>query len=405
MTADTILFRDMAYVFLAALLGGLAARKLRLPLILGYVAGGILISPFTPGPSLSDVHNFELFAEIGVVLLMFSIGIEFSIRDLFRVKWVALAGAPLGILLSMGLGVLAATLAGWGRVHGIVLGAVASVASTMVLARLLMDRNELTSIHGQIMIGITLVEDVAVVILTVILPTLGGTEPASLGKSAWALAKAVLLLIPLGFLAAKVIPRLLNRVMRTNNQELLVLVALAICLGTAVLTKAIGLSLALGAFLAGLTISGSDHVHQTLAQMLPLRDAFVALFFVTIGALINPKTLLANLPLLLVLLVLIVVGKLLVWTAVVRLFGYSLRTALAVALGLTQIGEFSFILVQVSLHSGLVGDEIYSATLAASLLSILLNVLLVRFFLDSLIRRPGAPAVPMRIPTIRSTTR
>jgi CPA2 family monovalent cation:H+ antiporter-2 len=385
MTPDTVLFRDIAYVFLAALLGGLAAHKLRLPLILGYVVGGILISPFTPGPSISDVHNFKLFAEVGVVLLMFSIGMEFSMEDLFRVKWVALAGAPLGILLSVGLGVLAARLAGWGTVYGVVLGAVASVASTMVLARLLMDRNELTSPHGQVMIGITLVEDVAVVILTVLLPTLSGAEPASLSKSAWALAKAILLLIPLGFLAAKVIPRLLTRIAATRNQELLVLVALAICLGTAVLTKSIGLSLALGAFLAGLTISGSTHAHATLARMLPLRDAFVALFFVTIGALINPALLLDNLSLLLVLLLLVVPAKLLVWTAVVRLFGYPPRTALAVALGLTQIGEFSFVLVQVALHSGLVGEEVYSATLAASLLSIPLNVLLVRFLLDPLV--------------------
>jgi CPA2 family monovalent cation:H+ antiporter-2 len=195
------------------------------------------------------------------------------------------------------------------------------------------------------------------------------------------LTKALLLLIPLGFVATKLIPRLLARVARTRSEELFLLVVLAICLGTAALTQAIGLSLALGAFLAGLAISESEHAHQTLAHLLPLRDAFVALFFITIGALINPKVLFASLPLLAVMLLLIIVGKTIIWTTIVRLFGYSIWTALAVAVGLTQIGEFSFVLVQVARSSGLVGAEVYSATLAASLLSILLNVFLVRYVL------------------------
>ena len=143
------------------------------PLILGYVLGGILISPLTPGPSVSDLHTFELFAEIGVILLMFSIGIEFSLRDLLRVKWVALLGGPLGILLSVGLGVGVALLLGWPLLQGAIVGIVISVASTMVLARLLMDRGELHSRHGRVMIGITLVEDLAVVILIVAHPGAG----------------------------------------------------------------------------------------------------------------------------------------------------------------------------------------------------------------------------------------
>ncbi len=379
MAPNPPLFRDLAYIFAAAVLGGFVAFKLRLPLIVGFVAGGIVISPFTPGPSVSDVHNFELFAEVGVVLLMFSIGIEFSPSDLIQVKWVAIGGGALGILLSMGLGVLAARLLGWGAVQGLVLGAVISVASTMVLARLLMDRGEMNFVHGRVMIGITLFEDLAVVVLTVGLPALGASGSRNLPEILWALGKAFLLLIPLALLAIKVIPALLNRVARTENQELFLLVALAICLGTAALTQKVGLSLALGAFLAGLSISGSNYARQTLAHVLPLRDAFVALFFVTIGALINPAILFSNVKLVVLMLILIAVGKLLVWTLVVRLFGYSIWTAFAVAAGLTQIGEFSFILVQVARDSGLVGNDLYSATLAASLVSILANVLLVRW--------------------------
>jgi len=167
-------------------------------------------------------------------------------------------------------------------------------------------------------------------------------------------------------------------VARMRNDEMLLLVALAIGLGTAALTQAVGLSLALGAFLAGLLIGNSDAAHDAMARLLPVRDAFVALFFVTIGTLIDPRTVMASLPLLGVMLALVVVGKLVIWGAVVWLFGYGLRTALLVAVGLTQIGEFSFILVQAARSAGHVGADVYSATLAAALLSILLNAALVR---------------------------
>src|SRR2546421_9966542 len=162
MVADPILFRDLAYVFVAAVLGGALAWLARQPLIFGYVAGGLLVSPLTPGPSISDVHTFELFAEIGVVLLMFSIGIEFSLKDLMRVKWVAVLGGPLGIVLSIALGLATAAALGWSRLEGATGGWASAVASTMVLARLLIDRGELHSQHGRVVIGITLVEALAV---------------------------------------------------------------------------------------------------------------------------------------------------------------------------------------------------------------------------------------------------
>ena len=399
MVADPLVFRDLAYVFAAAVLGGALAWLARQPLILGYVLGGILIGPFTPGPTVSDVHTFELLAEIGVVLLMFSIGIEFSLRDLLRVKWVALVGGPLGILLSVLLGLGAGELLGWPPVQGIVVGAVISVASTMVLARLLLDRGELHTRHGRVMVAITLVEDLAVVVLTVLLPALGDREAGRAAGIGLALGKAALILVPFSYLAAKVVPSIMTRVARTRSPELFLLVALALGLGTAALTQTVGLSLALGAFLAGLLISESDYAHETLARLLPLRDVFVAVFFVTIGALVDPGSLFANLPLLGVMVALIVVGKFLVWTAVVWLFRYPLSTALLVGAGLTQIGEFSFILVQVARMAGQVGDEVYSATLAASLLTILVNALLVRYvpaWVGAAARRlasnPAAPA-------------
>jgi CPA2 family monovalent cation:H+ antiporter-2 len=377
--ADPGFFRDLAYVFAAAVAGGAVARFARQPLILGYVLGGIAVGPFTPGPSVQDVRAFEVLAEVGVVLLMYSIGLEFSLRDLLRVRWVAFLGGPLGMLLSIGLSLATGTLLGWPLRQSLIVGMVVSVASTMVLARLLMDRGELGTRHGRIMIGILLVEDLAVVVLTILMPTLGDLSAAGLIGLGEALGKAALILLPFGYLAAKVFPPILTRIARTQSQELFLLVALTIGLGTAALTQAVGLSLALGAFLAGLIVSNSDYAHETMARLLSLRDAFVALFFVTIGVLIDPATLVANLPLLGAMIGLIVVGNFSIWTAVVWLFGYPLATAVIVGVGLTQIGEFSFILVKTARAAGHVGDEVYGATLAASLLTILVNAALVHY--------------------------
>jgi K+:H+ antiporter len=378
MVADPILFRDLAYVFVAAVLGAALAWLARQPLILGYVAGGLLVSPLTPGPSISHVHTFELFAEIGVVLLMFSLGIEFSLKDLMRVKWVAVLGGPLGIVLSIALGLATGAALGWSAVQGAIVGMVVSVASTMVLARLLLDRGELHSRHGRVMIGITLVEDLAVVVLIVLIPALGGLHSGRILGVGQALVTAAAILLPFFYFAHRVLPRLLARVARTRNDELFLLVSLAVALGAAALTQAAGLSLALGAFLAGLLINESDYAHETLARLLPLRDVFVALFFVTVGILIDLRTIATNLPLLGVLVGLVIVGKFVIRTAVTLVFGESLWTAILVGVGLTQIGEFSFILVQVARQAGHIGADVYNATLAASLVTILINAALVK---------------------------
>ena len=378
MTPDPIFFRDLAIVLVAAVLGAAAAWLARQPLVLGYVVAGLLVGPFTPGPTVSQLHTFELFAEIGVVLLMFSIGIEFSLTDLLRVKWVALVGGPLGMMLSIALGVGVAPLLGWPVLQGAVIGIVASVASTMVLARLLIDLGELHSRHGRVIIGISLVEDLGVVVLTVLLPELGAVSTERVAAISGALGRAALVLVPFVYLAGKVVPRVMTRVARTQSDELFLIVALTIGLGTAALTQAVGLSLALGAFLGGLLLGTSDYSHEALARLLPLRDVFVALFFVTMGALIDPGSVLANLPLLGVMLALIVAGKLLIRAGIVFAFGYPLSTALLVGASLAQIGEFSFVLVQVARDTGQVGADVFNATLAASLLSILFNASLVR---------------------------
>jgi len=378
MAAEAVLYRDLAYVFVAAVLGGLIAKRLGQPLIMGYVVGGILIGPFTPGPTLSDIHVLELFAEIGVILLMYSIGIEFSFRDLLRVKWVALIGGPVGLLVVIALAVLVGRLLGWNISESLTIGAVTSLASTMVLSQLLIDRGELHSEHGRVMIGITLVDDLAFVIMIVLVPVLttaSGSEFLSIGAG---FGEALLILVPVIFIAAKLVPPLMARIPDTTNQELRILIALALGFATAAVTQALGLSLALGAFLAGMIVSESEVGHEILAELLPLRNAFVALFFVTIGTLIDPKALILYPALLAAIVAVITLGKFVIWTSVVKLFGYPLRTAVLVGVGLTQIGEFSYVLVRVARDAGLVEPHLYSATLAASLLTILLNAVLMR---------------------------
>jgi CPA2 family monovalent cation:H+ antiporter-2 len=403
MVGDPLFFRDLSFVLLAAVVGGAVARLIRQPLIVGFVLGGMVIGPFTPGPTVSALHTFELFAEIGVVLLMFSIGIEFSLKDLLRVKWVSLVGAPLAIALTIALTMGVGALLGWRPLTSAVIGIVISVSSTMVLAQLLLDRGELHSTHGRIMIGMALVEDLAVVVLMVLLPALGALEPGRLIAIGEALFRAVAILAPFGFLAARVTPRLMSRVAATQSDELFLLFALTIGLGTAAASHAAGLSLALGAFLGGLLISESDYAHETLARLLPLRDVFVAVFFVTIGALIDPAAVFGNWPLLAAIVGLVAAGKFVIRGVVVRALGYGLPVAVLAALGFTQIGEFSFVLIQTARAAGHVGNDVYQAVLAASLLTILVNASLMRVVPDrigalAVRRRVADPAPPPPVP-------
>ncbi len=393
MDAHSLIFRDIAMVFAAAFFCGLLAWRLRQPILLGYVLAGLVLSPFTPGPHVNDVHTFELMAEIGVILLMFSVGIEFSIPDLLRVKWVALAGAPLGIAVSIGLGTAVGAILGWPWRQGVAVGCIISVASTMVLMRQLMDRGELSSDSGRVMITLTLVEDLAVVVLTVLLPGISPNSGGDFGHIAWTIGKSLLLLIPIALIAWKLVPPLLSRVEKVCNDEISLLLALTICLVIAALTEAVGLSLALGAFLAGFFLGTSEFTHKLLNQTQSLRDVFVALFFATIGMLIDPHSWIASWHAILVIVLMVLIAKFAIWFGVVKLFRYPTDTALRVGIGLTQIGEFSFILAQVSLQAGLISTEIYNATLAASLITILANASLFKF-----LKKASATTSAVRVP-------
>jgi CPA2 family monovalent cation:H+ antiporter-2 len=295
-----------------------------------------------------------------------------------QVKWIGLIGGPLGIFFSVGLGIAAGLPFGLSVVQGATLGAIISVASTMVLSRLLIDAHELHSPHGKAAIGITLVEDVAVVLMTILLPVANDLSGERIVGLLHLLGKAALIMVPIALAAWKLVPSLLARVAKMDSNELFILVAVALGFGTAALTQAVGLSLALGAFLAGMLISGSPYAHETLSKLLPLRDVFVAVFFVSVGTLINPAAIWERPGLLLMMLLLIVVGKFAIWAGIALLFRYPWPTAVRIGVGLTQIGEFSYVLVRVARDASLVDDTLYNCTLMASLLSIILNAFLVR---------------------------
>ncbi|HXF81578.1 MAG TPA: cation:proton antiporter [bacterium] len=373
---EPLFVRDLALVCVAALAGGALAQALRQPLFVGYLVAGLFISPFTPGPAVQDQRSFELFAQIGVVLLMFGIGIEFSLREITRRGAPAVLGAPATMVLTVGLAAAVGALLRWPPAQAVAVGVVISVASTTVVAKLLTERGEVQAPHARLAVATLLAEDIAVVGLIVLLPTLGDSTADRLRGLAGALLRAALVLGPFFYLANRLVPAALGRVARRRNTELFVLTAMAIGVGTAALSGALGLSLALGAFLGGLVIGESEFTHEILTRILPLRDVFGALFFVSMGTLIHPAALAGNLTLLAVFLALIIPGKFLLRLFVLRAFRYPWATAALVSVHLAQTGEFSFVLAQVARGAGLLGETAYQALLAASLISILITAVL-----------------------------
>ena len=364
----------------AAFLAGLLARRLRLPSIVGYLLAGVALGPFTPGVFADQAVATEL-AEIGVILLMFGVGIHFSFRDLLAVRGIALPGAIVQITVATIMGIGLAVALGWGVAAGVVLGLSLSVASTVVLLRALIARNALDTIHGRVAVGWLIVEDLFTVLVLVLLPSfaviaLGTGEggPAAILAIGEALLKAGALAILMVVVGARVVPWLLLQVAREGSQEMFTLGVLAVALGIAFLSSAVfGVSLALGAFLAGAVVGETDLSHKAASDALPLRDAFAVLFFVSVGMLLDPGYLLANPLAILAVLGLVVVGKAAAAIAIVAALGYPLRTGLTVGAGLAQIGEFSFILATAAVGLGILPAEAFQLVVAGAILSITLN--------------------------------
>jgi len=386
MPHDTPLITTVVAGLVVAFVLGAVAHRLRLSPLVGYLVAGVLIGPATPG-YVADLGLANQLAEIGVILLMFGVGLHFSLRDLMSVKNIAVPGALVQIAFATLLGAGLGWSLGWPPATGFVFGLALSVASTVVLLRALQERHLLETERGHIAVGWLIVEDLAMVLTLVLLPvvaeTLNAPDAATVGLAT--------LLAPLGITLAKVaafvalmlivgrrvIPWALHRIAGTGSRELFTLAVLAVALGIAYgSAELFGVSFALGAFFAGMVLAESELSHRAAEDSLPLRDAFAVLFFVSVGMLFDPAVLVERPFDVLATVLIVVVGKSAAAYAIVRAFGYGHFQALTISASLAQIGEFSFILATLGIGLGLLSTEAQDLILAGAILSITLNPLL-----------------------------
>lgn len=383
MPHDTALITTIAAGIGLAFVLGLAATKVGMPPLVGYLIAGIVVGPFTPG-LVADSSLAQQLAEIGVILLMFGVGIHFSTRDLLAVRRIALPGAVVQIAVATVLGAAVSYLWGWSWGSGMVFGLCLSVASTVVLLRALEDRGLLDSVDGRIAVGWLIVEDLVTILVLVLLPALapalgaaetaGTATPGLASTLALTLGKLALFFALIFVVGRRAVPWLLERVAHTGSRELFTLAVLAVALGIAVGAGALfGVSVALGAFFAGVVVSESDLSHEAAADALPLKDAFSVLFFVAVGMLFDPRILIEQPLQILAVLLIVMVGKSLAALGIVLFFRYPLHTALTISASLAQVGEFSFILAALGVTLGLLPVEGQGLIVAVAILSISLN--------------------------------
>jgi CPA2 family monovalent cation:H+ antiporter-2 len=378
---DLDLILTLAGGFTAALILGYLTQRAGLSPIVGYLLAGTLVGPHTPG-FVANSAIAEQLAEVGVILLMFGVGLQFHIEELLAVRRVAVPGAIAQSAVATLLGAVIAHWFGWSWSAGIVFGMALAVASTVVLIRVLADHRDLHTPTGHIAVGWLVVEDLFTVLALVLLPVLfaGGDSESSI---VWALAfTAVKVAALVGFtifVGTRVIPWVLDHVADTGSRELFTLTVLTLALGIAVGSALVfGVSMALGAFLAGLVVGRSDYSLRAASEALPMRDAFAVLFFVAVGMLLSPSYLLEAPGLILATLAVVMIGKPFVALIIVRMLGYPFKVSLAIAVALAQIGEFSFILSSIGLDLGILAPDATNALVAVSIVSIVLNPLLYR---------------------------
>lgn len=380
MQEDLRLIVDLVSVLAAAAAGGLLASGLRQPVLLGYLLAGMIVGPAGLG-LIKELIQVETLAQLGVAFLLFALGVEFSLGQLRKVQGISLGGGGLQILLTIAVTTLVSLGVGWveSPTQGIFLGAILSLSSTAVVLKCLTERNETETLHGQVMLGILVVQDVALGLMLAVLPALD--QPAEV--LGWAITSALLKigLFAAGAIVASIwlIPHFLRLLARTESRELFLLGVVALCLGIALLTEQLGLSIEMGAFVAGLMISlDTNYADQTLSYVEPLRDIFASLFFAAIGMLIDPVFLWQHWEVILGLVALVLLGKLLIVMPLVALFGYSARIALIAGLGLAQIGEFSFVLASEGQTLGLVSRPVYLLLLGTTAVTLVVTPFMLR---------------------------
>jgi monovalent cation:H+ antiporter-2, CPA2 family len=376
MTAVGLLV-DIAVVCAAALVGGVVAKRLGQPVVLGYLLAGVVVGPNTPG-YVADVETVSTLAEWGVVFLLFAVGVEFSFRSLLEMRKVGLLGGCLQVGVCIALGLLVGRALGFGSSESLLLGVILAMSSTMVVLKLLEERGEHDTVHGRTMLALLITQDLLVVVFAAMVPILGSRAvpqlPALLGR----MLVALLVLGAAVLLSIKVFPWVLRSVAATKSRELFLLAVVAITFSAAIGTEALGFSLALGAFVAGMVVSETEFSHLILAEVKPFRDFFAAVFFVSIGMLAQPQVLLRDPGAVTLLVLAVVVGKFLVVALLLRALGVGARVAVTAGLGLAQIGEFSFVLARLGLDSGAASARLYAITVVTAVITLLITPLLAR---------------------------
>ena len=368
---------DISMILIFGLILGAIAHRLGQPMLLGSIAAGIILGPHVPGFTISDPHEIELLAEIGIALLLFSIGIEFSFESLRSIRGVALAGTAIQMSLSWVFGWGLGRLLGYEPIESIWLGALISVSSTMVVLKTLAGSGLMGTLSSRVMVGMLIAQDLAVIGLVIVLPQLDGSgfDARDLGL---ALVRSAAMLLLLVFGGRKAVPWLMQRIASWGSRELFVLSVITLGLGIGYLSHKLGLSYALGAFVAGLVLSESDYAHQALSDVIPLRDLFGLIFFASVGILFDPRYVWEH-AVEVVLLVVAVLGvKGLIFGTVTRAFGYRFVVPLAAALTMGQIGEFSFLLAQLGRKAGAIGADLHSAIVSTAVVTMVLTPYLAR---------------------------
>lgn len=366
---------DLVIIILAGFAGGILARLLKQPFVLGYILAGLVIGPHTGLVSISNIHEIEMLAEIGVALLLFALGLEFSLSELKPVRHIALIGTPIQIVLTLIFGYGIGVFLGYTWYQSVWLGAVLSLSSTMVVLKTLMNRGHMGTLSSRVMIGMLIVQDLAVVPMMIILPQLQSPE-GLLQHVLIAAMKAGVFLLAMIWLGTKVFPWILRQVTRWQSRELFLLTIAALALGVGYGTYLFGLSFALGAFVAGMVISESEYSHQALSDIIPLRDVFGLLFFTSVGMLLDPAFVVEYFGSILVLIVATMVVKSLIFGGLSWIFRYRKVVPVAVALTMAQIGEFSFILARTGLQTGGIGQGLYSVILSTAVITMFFTPLL-----------------------------
>ncbi|MGK7950064.1 MAG: cation:proton antiporter [Xenococcaceae cyanobacterium] len=388
---DTFIL-DLTIVLASSAVSGFVANRLRQPVLLGYLFCGLAIGPFGLG-LVSQIEQIKSLAEVGVAFLLFALGVEFSLAELKRVKDIAVGGSLLQIGSTTILVAIITYLCGWADslTEEFLLGVILSLSSTAVVLKTLTEKGEINTIHGQIMLAILIAQDLALGLILAILPALN--EPNNLIFALFiAFLKALLFFTCAFAVGYWVVPPLMRTVAHTENSELFLLTIVALCLGVALITASLGLSIEMGAFVAGLMIAEIDYADRALAKVIPVRDTFASLFFAGIGMLIDPTILWQNFGVILGLVALVMLGKAIVIFPIIWRFGYSFKTAVISALGLNQIGEFSFVLALVGYELEFISQKTYLLLIGTTAITLVLTPMVMEFaptIAQNIARMPG----------------